>query len=443
MAAGTWTTFNKVRPGIYINFKSEPQPLGTAGDRGIVSLPLALSWGPAKQVIAVDAGANTSDVLGYSLADPQLLLVREALKRASRLLLYRLNTGTAATGTDGGNLTITAKYGGVRGNDISVVIAANIDTPTNYDVTTFVAGDVMDEQINVPSIEQLQDNEWVTFSGIGALATSAGIPLTGGADGTVTNGDYTDYLAAIEIHDFNTLAYTGTDSTLKGIFTSFVKRLREDEGKKVQVALENYPTADYEGVISVKNGVVLADGTVLPAAQATAWVAGATAGAAVNRSLTYDAYDGAVDVSPRYTNAQIIAALRAGEFIFTQSNGRAVVEQDINSLTSFTPQKGQAFSKNRVIRVLDGINNDFVRIFSDFYVGKVNNNAEGRNLLKGECINYLSALQDIEAIQDFDSQDITVSLVQGQSDSVYIEAYIRPVDSIEKIYVTVEVGGAA
>lgn len=441
MSGGKFTTQNKVRPGVYINFASDGGSVGSLGERGIATIPLTLSWGEPKKVIEIQAGEDTFDKLGFNITASQLLLVREALKRASTLLLYRLNVGTKATvaiGVTPNILTVTAKWGGLRGNDITITIATNIDDPAQFDVKTLVDGDEMDSQ-TAPNIDSLVDNVWVDFSGTGLLAESAGAPLADGADGVAVNQDYTDYLAAVEIYDFHTMALPSTDETLKGAFTSFCQRLRDVEGRKIQVAVENYTTADYEGVISVKNGVVLADGTTLTAVQATAWVAGATAGARVNQSLTYDAYDGAVDVFPRYTNTQIIAALQVGEFVFTPNNNRALVEQDINTLTSFTVDKGEEFSKNRVIRVLDGINNDFVRIFSDFFIGKVDNNADGRNLLKTEGISNLETLQGISAIQNLDSQtDITVQ--QGTAlDSVFIEILIQPVDAIEKIYIRVRV----
>lgn len=437
MAAGTWNTMNKVRPGVYVNFKAETQAARAIGERGVVSLPLELSWGEPHQIIRVEAGEDTFSKLGYAMTHSNLLLVKEALKRAQTLLLYRLNVGTKATATTG-NLTATAKWGGTRGGDISIVIQENIDDENKYDVTTLVDGAEVDTQI-AATIAELKANDWVVFSGTGALTETAGAPLTGGADGTITNQDYVDYLAAVEIFDFNTLALPTTDNALKEILVSFCNRLRNDEGKKIQVVLENYPQANHEGVISVKNGVVLADGTVLTAAQATAWVAGATAGAQANESLTYQAYEGAVDVAPRYTNAQIIAALQAGEFLFTASDNKAIVEQDINTLTDFSGDKSKAFAKNRVIRVLDGINNDFVSIFSDFYIGKVNNTEDGRNLLKSECINYLNRLLEQGAIQNFDSQtDLTIQAGEDV-DAVYIQAYAQPVDSIEKIYVKVQV----
>ncbi|SHN65946.1 phage tail sheath family protein [Desulfitobacterium chlororespirans] len=437
MAAGTFTAQNKVRPGVYINFKSEPQAAGTLGERGIVSMPLILSWGEPGKMITIEAGEDVFPKLGYSIMDAQLRLINEALKRAKTLLLYRLNAGTKAAVTVG-NLTVTAKWGGARGNDIALVIQENIDDETKFDVSTLVDGAELDKQ-TVSDIAGLAANDWVIFSGTGALTETAGASLVNGSDGTVTNQAYIDYLAAVEIFDFNTIALPSTDDALKATFTAFAKRLRDDEGKKIQVVLENYPAADYEGVLSVKNGVVLADGTTLTAAQATAWVAGATAGARVNESLTYQGYDGAVDVSPRYTNAQIIAALQAGEFLFTANDNQALVEQDINTLTGFTADKGKQFAKNRVIRVLDGINSDFVRIFSKFYIGKVSNNAEGRNLLKSECINYMNTLQDIDAIKNFDGQTDLAVQPGNDVDGVYIEAYAWPVDSIEKIYVRVRI----
>jgi len=439
MAGGNWISQNKTRPGVYINFKSEAKAAGAMGERGIVSLPLPLSWGPAKQVIAMEAGDDTFATLGYPITAPQLLPVREALKRARTVLLYRLNAGTQATGTDGVNLTITAKYGGVRGNDITVVISTNVDDPDKFDVQTLVDGAEVDYQEAVQEVEDLKDNDWVIWSGSGLLTPSAGIPLTGGADGAATAQDYLDYLEAIEVQDFHTIGLTSTDPSVKGVFAAFAKRLRDEEGKKIQVVMENYPTADYEGVISVKNGVVLADGTTLTAAQAVAWVAGATAGAAPNESLTYTAYDGAVDASPRYTNSQIIAALQNGEFVFTGIDGRAVVEQDINTLKTFTPDKGKAFSKNRVLRALDGIGNDYMRVFSASYIGKVPNNADGRNLFKSECINITSQYQNIGAVQNFDPQTDIEVLPGADSDSVVVNQWVQPVDSIEKIYMTVTV----
>lgn len=437
MAGGTWTTQNKVRPGVYINFASEGSLPGTVGDRGTVALALPLSWGQAGKMMTIQAGEDVQSKLGYDWTSPQLLLIREALKRAQTLLLYRLNAGTQAKATLD-NLTATAKFGGKRGNDLSISIAANINDAEQFDVTTLLGSKEVDKQ-TAATIGELVSNDYVVFAGTGELTATAALPLTGGEDGTATNEAHADFLEALEVLDFNTVGLISEDNTLKSVYTSYIRRLRETEGKKVQLVVSNYPAADHEGVISVRNGVVLSDGTELSAQEAVAWTAGATAGANINESLTFRAYDDAVDVNGRLTHTETEAALRSGEFVFTASSNRAVVEQDVNTFRSVTPEKARHFAKNRVVRVLDGISNDLKRIFESYFIGKVNNNEDGRSLFRSQCVTYLKQLQDIGAIQNFDSNaDITVA-AGNESDSIVIDVAVQPVDSVEKVYMKVKV----
>ncbi len=124
----------------------------------------------------------------------------------------------------------------------------------------------------------------------------------------------------------------------------------------------------------------------------------------------------------------------------TRQDGVIVIEQDINTLHTFTPDKGYAFSKNRVIRTLDEINNSTALLFERSYIGKVDNNEDGRNIFKSDVISYLNMLQSIAAIQNFDSaKDIQV--YAGEAiDAVVVDLAIQPVDSMEKLYMTVMVG---
>ncbi|MHB8065149.1 MAG: phage tail sheath C-terminal domain-containing protein [Ruminiclostridium sp.] len=251
--------------------------------------------------------------------------------------------------------------------------------------------------------------------------------------------DLTPALANLKTVDFNVLVYpytgvTYTDSQLA--IATWIKAMRDDEGVKIQGVLADY-VADYEGVINVAQGIVLTDETVLTPAQATAWVGGQTAGASISKSNTGQKYVGAIDVSPRMTKTEMETAIIAGKFIFkvdTAQNVTAVY--DINSLTTVTVEKGKQFKKNRVIRTLDGINNDITEIFESNYVGKTNNNADGRSLLRATLIEYFNELQRLSAIQDFTADDVTVT-AGADLDAVIIDCYIRPVDSIEKIYITV------
>lgn len=251
--------------------------------------------------------------------------------------------------------------------------------------------------------------------------------------------DITAALVKLKTVKFNVVAYPYDKTTYdvnKTAIVAWVKAMRMDEGLKIQGVLANQ-VADDEGIINVAQGVMLADGTTLEAKDVVAWVAGQTAGANINKSNTGQKYLGAIDVAPRMTKTEMELAITAGKFIFKVDTGQNVtVVYDINSLTTITVDKGKQFTKNRVIRVLDAINNDVTEIFESNYVGKTNNNADGRTLLRSSLIEYFKELQRLNAIQNFDTEDVTV-LKGIDSDAVVIDCFIQPTDSIEKIYITV------
>ena len=227
-----------------------------------------------------------------------------------------------------------------------------------------------------------------------------------------------------------------TASANKTAIATWIKAMRDDEGIKCQAVLANHE-ADSEGIIDVVQGIILTDGTKLTAAETTAWVAGATAGASITTSNTGMKYAGAVDVSPRMTKSEMETAVKAGKLIFKVDSAQNVtVEYDINSLTTITPEKRKMLTKNRVLRTVDNIANDISNIFESNYVGKVNNNADGQSLLKAALVDYFSTLQNMGAIQNFETDDITVA-AGTDSDAVVVDVFVQPVDSVEKIYITV------
>lgn len=431
--SGIFSTQNKVRPGVYINFSTE-QPLAIElSDRGVVALPLCLSWGAIGAIIEINQGDSPWAKLGYELSDPKLLLLREALKRAKKALVYRVNDGVAATATLNTNVTATAKYKGVRGNDITVKVTANA---SKWDVETLVAGKSVDKQIAVADVAGFVANDWITITGTGTFA-AATKTLSGGAD-TNTTLDHAGFLAALQIQDYNTIACFSTTPADQTLYINHVTSERTNNGKMVQcVMVDN--AADKEYIISVLNGVKLSDGTVLTAPDACAWVAGATAAAKVNQSLTFTKYEDAVDANPRKTNAETEAAILAGNLVFTAKSGSVVVEYDINSLTSFAAPKSKAWRSNRVMRILDNFQTDVQKIFEAQYVGKINNNADGRQLLRSSIIQYCNELQNIGALQNFEGADDIAVNPGTDADAVVIEASLQPVDSINKIYIKVNV----
>lgn len=439
-------SYNKTRPGAYFNFKSVPRPLMQVGDRGIASIPIELNWGATGELIELfsDELLNGDSLakVGFTAFDSESKLVNLMLQYCYKVLLYRTNTAGAKATKTVGELTATAKYSGTFGNKITIAIVENGEL---FDVNTFVDGSQKDSQ-TVATVDELENNDFVDFSGTGALTANAGIALTGGTNGTAVAKAtyYPDYLALLETANFQTFGcpdLEDTDSTLKANVLTFVKNQRNNEERFIQGVVANYPAADYEGIISVKNGFVV-NGENVTKEEAAAVVAAMTAGANVNESNTNKVITGATDLIGKYTNSQIIDALKGGEFLFTpNSRGEIKVEQDINSLHTFTTEKNYAFSKNRVERVLDEIGTTVKDTWEQSFMGKLNNDADGRDIFKSNLISYFEELQRIGAIQEFAGAD-DIEIMQGADlDVVIVNTWIKPVDSMEKVYFTCNVIG--
>lgn len=295
----------------------------------------------------------------------------------------------------------------------------------------------MDQQ-TAKTADTLAGNGWVTFSGTGALTATTGAALTGGLDGTVQSAAYSAYLSAIEPYAFDVMIYDGAESTVQSAMMAFIRRIADEAGVYSQLVASGLSNPDSRFVVNVGSGVTLADGTELTAAQATWWAGGALAGAKYNESLTYASYPGAVKASPLLTSSGYEEALRAGKFVLFADDGVVKVEQDINSLVTFTEDIGEVFRKNRVMRLCNTIANDIYRQFSANYIGVVNNNEAGRAQFKAAIVGYLLDIQANNGIQKFDAEDVEV--LAGESmDAIAVHIAISVVDSVEKIYITLEV----
>lgn len=124
----------------------------------------------------------------------------------------------------------------------------------------------------------------------------------------------------------------------------------------------------------------------------------------------------------------------------TRQDGVIVIEKDINTLHNFTIDKDYQFSKNRVIRTLDEIANSSQLTWEKSYIGKVDNDEQGRKDYKADLIYYFNELQRMRAIQNFDSTEDIDVLPGNEVDEVIVKLIIQPVDSMEKMYMTVMVG---
>ena len=192
MAGGSFSSMNKVIPGIYykISKQAVQQPLLTAS--GVLLWIGERTWGDAVERISLDD--YSKDVCyrktGLSNTSKRMELFAQSCQE---LIAYDPREGRAKASATafGDKVTITAAKPGSLGNSISVVI---IDYSADVaEVRTSVDGVVQHRQ-RVKKLGELVSNDWVVFGVEGANADVSAhsdfgtVNLTGGSDGTAAGG---------------------------------------------------------------------------------------------------------------------------------------------------------------------------------------------------------------------------------------------------------------
>ena len=420
LGGGTYITQNKALPGAYFQFVSRATASSALSDRGVAALALDLKWGADDKVITLTAADFAKDSLklfGYPYDAEEMKDIREVFLHANTLHIYKLTSG----GTKATNDFATAVCGGTRGNDLQVVIQKNVDDTSKYDVSLLLGTTKVDAQ-TVTDASELVANDFVTWTADATLAETAGTPLAGGTDGTSDATAHQTFLNKMEsFTDTNAIGYVGTDETTKALYVAFAKRMRDEIGIKLQAVVFNY-AGDSIACVNVKNNV-----NVVP------WALGVVAGTAVNKSATNMLYDGEYDVNTDYTQADLEAAIKAGEFVLHSVNGEVRVLEDINSLVTTTDEQGEVFKDNQTVRVIDSIATSIASVFAKKYIGKVQNDDSGRTSLWSDVVKIHQQLASINAIEGFESGDIIVE--QGESKkSVQISGAITVINTMTKLY---------
>lgn len=426
LGGGTFTNQNKKLPGSYINFVSSSKATAAASERGVAAIALELDWGPDGEIFKVtsqDFINNTLKLFGYPYSDNAIKGLRDLFLNATTVYMYRLNSGEKASCK-----YATAKYTGVKGNDITIVIAKNVDNDKKFDVTTVFGTKVIDEQ-TVSSATELINNDYVDFDTTATLEVTAGVKLTGGTNKESTGDAHQEFLSKLEAYAFNAVGCVSEDASVAKLYATFVKRMRENVGTKCQAVLYNN-ASDYEGVVNVVNTTEESNTGLIY------WVTGIIASCAINQSNTNKTYNGEFTINSNYTQAELETAIDEGKFILHKVSDEIRVLKDINSLVTTSTEKGDDFKSNQTIRVIDQVATDVASVFNNKYIGKIQNNKAGRVSLWNDIVTLFKSYQSMQAIENFDSEDITVE-VGNDKQSVVVDASVEPVNSMEKLYMSV------
>lgn len=426
LGGGTFTAQNKILPGTYINFISKSAAVNP-NERGVVAMGLSLNWGASGifTVTVAEFKRYAYKLFGYNADADEMLNVREIFKHATTLIAYRLNDG----GVKASCTYAEALYAGTRGNDITILVQANVDNAAKFDVITKVGTKTVDMQ-TVAAATDLVKNYYATFKS--ATLAAGTYQMTGGTNGTVTGTQHQAFLNALESYSFNALGVDTTDATTKALYAAYTKRLRDDLGVKFQTVIYSYD-GDYEGIINLMSTV---SDNGASAAALVYWFAGAEAGCSLSESLTNYEYDGEYLINTPLTQDELEVAINTGELVFHKVGDSIRVLEDINSLVTFTDEKNSYFSKNDVIRTLDSIATQTAALFNNGYVGKIKNNKGGRTAFWSALVDIHKALEKKGAIEDFSADDLTVETGEEKG-SVIINDAVIVTETMEKLYMTV------
>ena len=428
LGGGSFTSYNKIMPGAYINFVSGANASGSVGDRGICAAAMELSWGKEGEMVAVSAeefAKNSIRLFGYDATSSSISPLKDLFMNASLVYVYRLGTGEKAS-----NTYAEALYSGTGGNAIRTKVSKNIDDETYFDVTTYFRG-IKREVQKVQSAAELVDNDYVHWKSDITLEESGVLSMTGGSDAVVTGADYQAFLDAAEGVRFNTMAVATEDESVNNLVAAYTKRMREERGVKFQSVLYKCE-ADDIGVINVDTRSVTKG---FSKASMVWFVAGATAGCAINKSLTNRVYNGSFSPYKNYTQAELEEGLAAGRFMFHAVDGEARVLSDVNSLVNTTSEMGEVFKDNQTVRIVDQIAYDDAKLCTTKYLGVMPNDEAGRLSLWNDIVEHRKSLQRMRAIENFKDEDVQVERGNSKT-SVVITSAICPINSMAQLYMT-------
>ena len=275
--------------------------------------------------------------------------------------------------------------------------------------------------------------------------------------GTGTN--ISEALTYFEGVEFNLMCMPSAETSDVTAIKSFIKKMNEVVKYKCDAILAN-EKADSEAIINYTAKNIVVGGESVTTANHTARIAGLIEGTPLHQSITFATLSD-VDAIENLTKEQADTRIDNGELILVREMGKVRVARGVNSLTSLTDVKGNAFQKIKLRKILNLIHNDLRRVIVEKYIGKVPNNYDNKCVLITEIKNYLDELATEQLIEKVntvgidliaqkkwlkDNTNLDVNAMTEQEikeantqSNVFIAISLKVVDAMEDILVSVEI----
>ena len=259
--------------------------------------------------------------------------------------------------------------------------------------------------------------------------------------------------------EFNLMCMPSAESADVTAIKTFIKKMNEVVKYKCDAILAN-DKADSEAIINYTAKNIVVGGESVTTANHTARIAGLIEGTPLHQSITFATLSD-VESIENLTKEQADSRIDAGELILVREMGKVRVARGVNSLTTLTDTKGNAFQKIKLRKTLNLIHNDLRRVIVEKYIGKVPNNYDNKCVLITEIKNYLDELSSEQLIEKVntvgidliaqkkwlkDNTNLDVNAMTEQEikeantqSNVFIAISLKVVDAMEDIVVSVEI----
>lgn len=431
-------------PATSISFVGEQVTPIRPGFGSTVMVPVVGSWGPlGADLPNLDPLVSMAqvDALYGNIDSPLRTAAAEAFmgqntpggRGAGGVIPYRMATNAAAKSsvtlqntTPAAAIKIEAKYTGVFGNNISVVVEDDpiisgsdrlrvLVNGATIQSFTYVQADVADLKAQIDAAESQYVQVATSPAIVTGVALTAGtFPLTGGNDGSsVVSADWLDALDALQWADSGILAaHDLTDTGIKASILSWVREMAE-EMRPVRAVFGGAPGESLSSVISEVSSlrdehiVRFGLGTYydrdldkqLGSAQLTARIAGVLAARGDKAALTRALLGGLSIVGGSGpTLSELKQARDAGITVarrVSHPDSQLAISQGVTTFTSknTAAKPYDLFSEPRLIGMFDGLIRRLAAWGDDNIVGDVPVNDDTRAAVRKEVMKELSALE--------------------------------------------------
>ena len=215
------------------------------------------------------------------------------------------------------------------------------------------------------------------------------------------SGDITDALEGLKNKQWYYLTVPGLADGETDTVVEYIKEQRNKYHKTFKAVLPSV-VADYEGIINFATDNIKVGAKTYSTAEFCCRIAGILAGLPLNRSATYYTLPEVESITESETPD---ADVDNGKLILINDGTKIKIARGVNSLTTFTEDKGSDFAKIKILEAVDMIRDDIRTTFEDEFVGKVENSYDNKIVFIAAVNKYFKDLANRGILYDkFDNK---------------------------------------